>query len=58
MPKSGLPTVLLADSHEPYRRGLGRALTLHPGLDLIGVADQGWMALAMILHERPESGST
>ena len=31
-----------------------RAITLHPGLDLIGVADQGQVALSMIVSERPD----
>lgn len=54
MPKSGRPSVLLADSHEPYRGGLVRAIALHPGLDLIGVVDQGRVALSMIVAQRPD----
>jgi two-component system nitrate/nitrite response regulator NarL len=49
-----IPTVVLADAHARYRGGLVRAVSRHPGLDLIGVADRGPVAVSMILSERPD----
>ncbi len=47
------PTVLVADAHERYRRGLVRAITAHPELKCEGVSDDGVVALALILRCRP-----
>lgn len=46
-------TVLLADAHEQYRRGLERAIGAHPALTLVAVAGEGNEAISQILRLRP-----
>ncbi|HSC02767.1 MAG TPA: response regulator transcription factor [Solirubrobacteraceae bacterium] len=50
----GRPRVLIADGHEHYRSGLVRAIATHPMLRLGAVADDGLVALSLILSERPD----
>ena len=47
------PTVLIADPHEEYRSGLVRAVTMHPSLCLDSVADDGFVALSLIVTRKP-----
>jgi DNA-binding NarL/FixJ family response regulator len=48
------PTVLIADPHEQYRSGLVRAITMHPGLRVDSVTDDGFVALSLILTRKPD----
>lgn len=47
-------TVVLADAHPRYSAGLTRAIALHPALELVGVADNGYAAVALILKRTPD----
>jgi two-component system, NarL family, nitrate/nitrite response regulator NarL len=48
------PTVLIADAHEQYRSGLVRAITMHPGLRVDSVTDDGLIALSLIFTRKPD----
>ena len=54
MAQAGLTTVVIADSHHYYRRGLVRAIAANPELALVGVAHDGERALALIREARPD----
>lgn len=47
-------TVLIADDHPLFRRGIARAIRRHPGLKLVGEATDGREALALIAALRPD----
>ena len=47
-------TVVVADDHESYRRGLARALEAHEGLRLVGQASDGAEALDLITELAPD----
>jgi two-component system nitrate/nitrite response regulator NarL len=54
MSQSPSVSVLLADSHEHYRRGLVRAISSHPDLELSCITVVGKQALAQIRAARPD----
>lgn len=47
-------SVLVVDDSPVFRRGMGRAVAVHAGLDLVGEADGGEAALAAIERLRPD----
>jgi two-component system nitrate/nitrite response regulator NarL len=47
-------TVLVADDHPLFRRGVARAIGRHPGLELVAEATDGREALALIAAMRPD----
>ncbi len=47
-------TVLIADDHPLFRRGVARAIRRHPGLTLVGEATDGREALALIAALEPD----
>jgi DNA-binding NarL/FixJ family response regulator len=47
-------SVLVVDDSPVFRRGMGRAVAIHAGLDLVGEADCGEAALAAIERLRPD----
>jgi two-component system nitrate/nitrite response regulator NarL len=47
-------TVLIADDHPLFRRGVARAIRRHPGLTLVGEATDGREALALIAALNPD----
>jgi two-component system nitrate/nitrite response regulator NarL len=54
MPHDEALGVLVADAHEIYRAGIARAITAHPRLMLIALADDGPSALASIVGALPD----
>lgn len=47
-------TVLIADDHPLFRRGVARAIGRHPALELVAEATDGREALALIAAMRPD----
>jgi two-component system nitrate/nitrite response regulator NarL len=47
-------TVLLADGHEAYRKGLARAVKAHPRLELADQVADGRRALEYVLEHAPD----
>jgi two-component system nitrate/nitrite response regulator NarL len=47
-------TVLVADDHPLFRRGIARAVRRHPALELVGEAVDGTEALELIGALRPD----
>jgi two-component system nitrate/nitrite response regulator NarL len=47
-------SVLLADGHGAYRKGLGRAVEAHPHLELVAETADGRQALERLLALEPE----
>jgi two-component system, NarL family, nitrate/nitrite response regulator NarL len=47
-------SVLLADGHEAYRKGLARAVKAHPRLQLAAQVADGRHALEYVLERQPE----
>jgi two-component system, NarL family, nitrate/nitrite response regulator NarL len=47
-------SVLLADGHEAYRKGLARAVTAHPRLALAEQVSDGRRALELVLEHQPD----
>ena len=52
--RTGSVGVLVVDDSPVYRRGMGRAVSLHSGLELVGEADGGEAALDAIERLRPD----
>jgi two-component system nitrate/nitrite response regulator NarL len=52
--RTGSVRVLVVDDSPVYRRGMGRAVGLHNGLELVGEADGGEAALEAIERVRPD----
>jgi DNA-binding NarL/FixJ family response regulator len=52
--RTGSVRVLVVDDSPVYRRGMGRAVRLHNGLELVGEADGGEAALEAIERLRPD----
>jgi DNA-binding NarL/FixJ family response regulator len=51
---SGSVSVLVVDDSPVFRRGMGRAIEVHDGLELVGEADGGEAALEAIERLRPD----
>ncbi len=51
---SGSVSVLVVDDSPVFRRGMGRAVTVHSGLELVGEAGGGEAALDAIERLRPD----
>jgi two-component system nitrate/nitrite response regulator NarL len=51
---SGTVGVLVVDDSPVFRRGMGRAVQVHAGLELVGEADGGEAALDAIERLRPD----
>lgn len=51
---TGSVSVLVVDDSPVFRRGMGRAVQVHAGLELIGEADGGEAALEAIERLRPD----
>lgn len=51
---SGPTTVVLADDHPLFRDGLARAVASHDGLRLVGEAEDGLVALALVQELEPD----
>lgn len=47
-------TVVLADDSEVFRSGMARALRANAEFELVGEADGGLSALALVLEHRPD----
>ena len=47
-------SVLLADGHEAYRKGLARAIAANPRLELVCEAADGRRALELLLEHEPD----
>jgi len=52
--RTGSVGVLVVDDSPVFRRGMGRAVGVHAGLELVGEADGGEAALAAIDRLRPD----
>jgi DNA-binding NarL/FixJ family response regulator len=52
--RTGSVGVLVVDDSPVFRRGMGRAVRLHNGLELVGEADGGEAALHAIERLRPD----
>lgn len=52
--RTGSVRVLVVDDSPVFRRGMGRAVGLHAGLELVGEADGGEAALEAIERLRPD----
>jgi DNA-binding NarL/FixJ family response regulator len=52
--RAGSVGVLVVDDSSVFRRGMGRAVRFHGGLQLVGEADGGEAALAAIERLRPD----
>jgi two-component system, NarL family, nitrate/nitrite response regulator NarL len=52
--RTGSVGVLIVDDSPVFRRGMGRAVGLHAGLELVGEADGGEAALEAIERLRPD----
>src|SRR5690242_21264066 len=52
--RTGSVGVLVVDDSPVYRRGMGRAVGLHNGLELVGEAEGGKAALDAIERLRPD----
>jgi DNA-binding NarL/FixJ family response regulator len=52
--RTGSVGVLVVDDSPVFRRGMGRAVRVHGGLQLVGEADGGEAALAAIERLRPD----
>jgi DNA-binding NarL/FixJ family response regulator len=52
--RTGSVGVLVVDDSRVFRRGMARAVRVHAGLELIGEADGGEVALAAIDRLRPD----
>jgi DNA-binding NarL/FixJ family response regulator len=52
--RAGSVGVLVVDDSRVFRRGMGRAVRVHGGLQLVGEADGGEAALAAIERLRPD----
>jgi DNA-binding NarL/FixJ family response regulator len=52
--RTGSVGVLVVDDSPVYRRGMGRAIGLHSGLELVGEADGGEAAIDAIERLRPD----
>jgi two-component system nitrate/nitrite response regulator NarL len=52
--RSGSVSVLVVDDSPVFRRGMGRAVQTHAGLELVGEADSGESALHAVDRLRPE----
>lgn len=46
--------VLLADDHAEFRAGLGEMLSIDGGIEVVGEAENGWEALALVGEVRPD----
>ena len=46
--------VFIADDHPGHREGVARAISARPGLELVGVAEDGRAALACIRDLQPD----
>jgi DNA-binding NarL/FixJ family response regulator len=46
--------IVIADDHPVYRRGLGLIIDSAPGLTIVGEAEEGESALALIRKEEPD----
>ena len=51
---SGSVSVLVVDDSPVFRRGMGRAIEVHDGLELVGEADGGAAAVEAIERLRPD----
>lgn len=49
-------TVLVVDDHELVRTGICRMLEDHPDVDVIGQAESGEEAIALVRQKTPSSG--
>jgi two-component system nitrate/nitrite response regulator NarL len=52
--RTGSVGVLVVDDSPVFRRGMGRAVRVHGGMQLVGEADGGEAALAAIQRLRPD----
>ena len=52
--RTGSVSVLVVDDSRVFRRGMGRAVRLHSGLELVGEADGGEAAIDAIERLRPD----
>jgi len=52
--RTGSVGVLVVDDSPVFRRGMGRAVRVHAGLELVGEADGGQAALQAIERLRPD----
>jgi DNA-binding NarL/FixJ family response regulator len=52
--RTGSVGVLVVDDSPVFRRGMGRAVRVHGGMQLVGEADGGEAALAAIERLRPD----
>jgi two-component system, NarL family, nitrate/nitrite response regulator NarL len=52
--RTGFIGVLVVDDSPVFRRGMGRAVRVHAGLELVGEADGGEAALEAIERLRPD----